>query len=113
MPEAPSAATASWAGNVVTVTVHGGLDPDSASQVRERIAEVAESRPARVVLDLAAVSEGYGAECLAMIAVARYLLPPGCAFDVRSEDGAVRQVLAIAEQNAAAASPGPAEDEAV
>lgn len=95
------------------MTVHGGLDPASASQVRERIAEVAESRPARVVLDLTAVNERYGAECLAMIAVARYLLPPGCAFEVRSEDGAVRQILAIAEQSAAAASPGHAEDEAV
>jgi anti-anti-sigma regulatory factor len=113
MPEAPSAATVTWARDVVTVTVNGGLDPGSASQVRERMGEVAASRPARLVLDLTRVPERYGAECLAMIAVARHLLPPGCAVDVRSESVAVRQILALAERSAAETSPGKAEDQAV
>ena len=113
MPEVPSAATVSWAWEVATVTVHGGLDPDSASQVRERIAEVAGSRPGRLVLDLTDVSDRYGAECLALIAVARHLLPQGCALDVRSESRAVREILAVADGSAAQERAGTDETEAV
>ena len=99
MPEAPSAATASWAEDTATVTVHGALDPDSASQARERIAEVAGKRPRRLVLDLTHVGEHFGAECLALIAVTRHLLPAECALDVRSDNPAVRQILAVASQS--------------
>jgi len=96
MPEAPSAATVSWAGDVATVTVHGVLDPDSASQVREQIAEVAGNQPGRLVLDVTELGDRYGAECLALIAVVRQLLPQGCVLDVRSDNAAVQQVLEIA-----------------
>ncbi len=113
MREEPSAATVGWVGNAATVTVHGGLDQDGAAEVRKLISEVAANHPARLVLDLTGVSDSYGAECLAMVAVARHLLPRGCAVDVRSENAAVRQVLALAERNAAETSPGKAEGEAV
>ena len=96
MPQAPSAATVSWAGDVATVTVHGALDPDSASQVREQIAGVAGNLPGRLVLDVTELGERYGAECLALIAVVRQLLPRGCSFDVLSGNPAVQQVLEIA-----------------
>ncbi len=97
MPEVPSSGvTVDWAGGVPTVAVHGGLDPDSASQARERIAEVLRNSPSRLVLDLRDVSDRYSAECLALIAVARHLLPPGCALAVRSDSQAVQQVLGLA-----------------
>ncbi len=113
MPEEASGATASWAGDVATVTVRGGLAPDSAPEVRQRIAEVAARRPARLVLDLSRVSEREGAECLAMVAVARHLLPPGCALDVRSENPAVRQILSIASLSVVQESAGSEKPEAV
>jgi anti-anti-sigma regulatory factor len=113
MPEAPSAATVSWAGNVATVTMHGVLDADSASQARERIAEVAGNRPGRLVLDLTELSERYGAECLALIAVTRQLLPRGCPLDVRSDNPAVRRVLEIASLGGSEDSARNEEPEAV
>jgi anti-anti-sigma factor len=113
MPEVPSAATVSWAGDVVTVTVHGVLDPDNASQVREQIAEVAGNRPGRLVLDVTELGERYGAECLALIAVVRQLLPRGCSLDVRSDNPAVQQVLEIARLSSSEDSAGNGESEAV
>ncbi len=113
MPKAPSAVTVNWVGDVATVTVHGGLDPDSASQVRERIGGVAASRPARMVLDLTGVAERYGAECLALIAVTQHLLPQGSALDVRSDSRAVRQILALADQAIAQESAGGEKPKAV
>lgn len=98
MPEVPSAATVGWAGDTATVTVHGGLEPDSASQVRQRVAELAGSHPRRLVLDLTELGGRYGAESLALLAVVRHLLPPECPLDVRSDNPAVQQVLAIASE---------------
>jgi anti-anti-sigma regulatory factor len=113
MPEAPSAATVSWAGDVATVTVHGALDPDSASQVREQIAEVAGNRPGRLVLDVTELGERNGAETLALIAVVRQLLPRGCSLDIRSDNPAVRQVLEIASLSGSEDSANNGESEAV
>jgi anti-anti-sigma regulatory factor len=88
--------------------VHGDLGPDSAAEARERIAEVAGSHPGRLVLDLTGLGERYSAECLALVAVTRQLLRPGCALDVRSGNPAVRQILALADR---AAAQGGTEDE--
>lgn len=101
MPETPSAATATWAGRAATVTVHGSLDPDSASQARERIAEVAGNLPQWLVLDLTNLGQRYGAECLALIALTRHLLPPDCPLDVRSDNPVVRQIVGIANRSEA------------
>jgi hypothetical protein len=78
------------------MTVHGGLDPVASSGVRERIAAVAGRKPQRLVLDLVPVGDRFHAESLALIAVARHVLPSGCALEVRSASPAVRQVLRLA-----------------
>ena len=97
MPDLPSSAfTVTWAGGTATMTVHGELDPVAATEVRERLAAVAGNGPQRLVLDLIGVGDRYDAESLALIAVARHLLPPGCVLDVRSASPAVRRVLALA-----------------
>ena len=92
----PSAVAVTWAGGVATVTVHGGLDSLTCDQVRERIAELAGAGPQLLVLDLRGAGDRFAAESLALIAVARQLLPPGCVLDVRSASPAVRQILALA-----------------
>ncbi len=97
MPDLPSpGVTVTWAGRTVTLAVHGELGPVAAAEVRERIATVAGSGPQRLVLDLVGVGDRFDAESLAMVAVARHLLPPGCVLDVRSASPVVRQILALA-----------------
>lgn len=98
-----SAVTVTWVGDVATVTVHGELDPVASSQVREQIAGLAGNGPQRLVLDLLGVGDRFAAESLALIAVARHLLPPGCVLDVRSASPAVRQILSLAGWS----GPGP------
>jgi anti-anti-sigma regulatory factor len=93
---ASSAVTVTWAGDAAIVVVHGKLDPDTSSQVRERIASVIGDGPRRLVLNLVDVGGRFAAECLALIAVARHLLPPGCVLDVCSASPAVRGILALA-----------------
>ncbi len=78
------------------MTVHAGLDHVAAAQVREQIAAVAGHGPQRLVVDLVGAGDRFGPESLALIAVARHLLPPGCVLDVRSASPAVRQILALA-----------------
>ena len=97
MPDLPSSAvTVTWAGGTVTLAIHGELDPIAAAEVRERIATVAGSGPQRLVLELAGLGDRFDAETLALIAVARHLLPPGCVLDIRSASPAVRRILALA-----------------
>jgi anti-anti-sigma regulatory factor len=96
MPQVPSSAvTAIWADGIATVTVRGELNPVTCGQVREQIASMMGDGPQRLVLDLVHVSDRFAAECLALIAVARYLLPPGGVLDVRSANPTVRGILAL------------------
>ena len=114
MPGVPSGGvTVDWGEGVPTVAVHGGLDPDIASQARERVAAVLRDGPQRLVLDLRDVSDRYSAECLALIAVARHLLPPGSALAVRSDSQAVRQVLGLAGWSGVQVTGSDEEPEAV
>ena len=112
MRQVPSSAvTVSWAEGVATITVHGELGADTSSQVRERIAAVAANRPQRVVLVLMDASNRSGAESLALIAVARHLLLPGCVLDVRSASPAVRQILRLAGWSGLGSGTGDDESE--
>ena len=91
-----SAVTVIWADGAAIVTVRGELDPLAWSRVRERIASVIGQGPQRLALNLAEVGDHFGAECLALIAIARHLLSPGSVLDVCSANPAVRQILALA-----------------
>jgi anti-anti-sigma regulatory factor len=114
MPEVPSpGVTVAWGEGLPTVTVHGALDPDGAAQAREKIAEVLRDSPQGLVLDLHDVSDRYSAECLALIAVVRHLLRPGCTLTVRSSSQAVRQVLRLAGWSGVRVSGSNEEPEAV
>ena len=97
VPDLPSSAgTVTWVGGAAIVAVHGGLDPVASSQARERIALVIGDGPQRLVLNLVDVRDRFAAECLALIAVTRHLLPPGCVLDVLSLVGlAVHRILAL------------------
>ena len=96
MSDLPSSAvTVTWAGGTAVVAVRGGLDPVASSQVRERIASVISEGPRRLVLNLVDLGDRFDAECLALIAVTRHLLPPGCVLDVCSASPAVRGILAL------------------
>jgi hypothetical protein len=104
VPDLPSSAvTVTWAGGVAIVTVQGELAPVTSSRARERIASVAGDAPRRLVLNLVDVGDRCGAECLALIAVTRHLLPPGCVLDVGSASPALQGILALAGQG----GPGP------
>ncbi len=96
VPDLPSSAgTVTWVGGAAIVAVHGGLDPVASSQARERIALVIGDGPQRLVLNLVDVRDRFAAECLALIAVTRHLLPPGCVLDVCSVGLAVHRILAL------------------
>ena len=96
MPDLPlSAVTVTWAAGAAIVVVHGKLDPVTSSQARERIASVIGDGPRRLVLNLVDVGDRFAAECLALIAIARHLLPPGCVLDVCSASPAVQGILAL------------------
>jgi anti-sigma B factor antagonist len=97
VPDLPSSAvTVTWADGVAIVAVHGELDPVTSSRVRERIASVIGDGLGRLVLNLADVGDRSDAECLALVAVTRHLLPPGCVLDVCSASPAVQGILALA-----------------
>lgn len=112
MLEKSSAVTLQWTDGVATVAVRGELGSHSSAEARERIASLADHGPQSLVLDLVGVDEGFAAESLALIAVARYLLPSGCVLDVRSASPEVRQILRLAdssglESGAGTGGPGP------
>jgi anti-anti-sigma regulatory factor len=85
-----------WADDAAIVAVHGKLDPVTSSQARERIASVIGDGPRRLVLNLVDLGDRFAAECLALIAVTRHLLPAGCVLDVCSASPAVHRILALA-----------------
>jgi len=101
-----SAVTVTWAGDTATVTVRGELDLPTSAQAREQIASVARNGPQWLVLDLVGVGDRFAAESLALIAVARHLLPPECMLDVRSASPAVRQILRLAGWSGLASDTG-------
>ncbi len=92
---ATSAVTVIWADGIATVTVRGELDRIACSQVRKHIGLMIGADLNRLVLDLVDVGDRFGAECLALIAVARHLLPPSCVLDVYSANPAVHGILAL------------------
>jgi hypothetical protein len=92
----PLTVTLDWAGGVARACVPGELDPLTCSQLRERLAWVAENRPQRLVLDLGGVGDGYLEQVITLIAVVRRQLPPGCLLDVRSASPALRSIAEIA-----------------
>jgi len=97
VPDPPSSAvTVTWADGAAIVAVDGKLDAVTSSQVRERIAAVIGDSPRQLVLNLVNVGDRFAAECLALIAVTRHLLPPGCVLDVCSASPAVLSILALA-----------------
>ncbi len=112
MPDLPSSAvTVTWADSVAVVAVHGELDPAASSRVRERIASVVGDGPRRLVLNLVDVADRFGAECLALIAVTRHLLPAGRVLDVCSASPAVQAVLALAGWSGPGSGSGAGETE--
>lgn len=102
MPQVPSSQPVAVhrADGVVTVAVHGELGPATAAGAREQIAAVIASRLQRLILNLVGVSDRFGAECLALIAVTQHLLPAGSALEVCTASPAVRGVLALADWGA-------------
>lgn len=111
MPESPPSGVAvDWDGDVATVTVRGALDHTTGVQIRDRLGVApGGTGPARLVLDLTGVSDQLGAESLALIAVVKFGLPPGCAFEVRSPVPAVHDIMDLA---ATVRDPGRGEDAA-
>ena len=101
MPQGPSASavTAYRSDGVVTIAARGELDPHTVSQARERIVSAIGSGVRRLVLNLIALGDRSGAECLALIAVTRHLLPPGRVLEVCTSNPAVRDILALAGWN--------------
>jgi anti-anti-sigma regulatory factor len=98
VPDMPSSAvTVTWTDDTATVTVRGEIDLLNSSRARERIASVIGKGPKRLVLNLGDVDDHFAAECLALIAVAQHLLPPGSVLDVGSASPTVRQILALAD----------------
>jgi anti-anti-sigma regulatory factor len=102
VPNLPSSAvTVTWADGTAIVAVCGELDPLTCSRVRERIASVIGTGPQWLTLNLVDVGDRFSAECLALIAIARHLLPPGCQLDVCSASPIVRRILALADWDGA------------
>ncbi len=97
MPQGPSSAVIVYrADGVATIAVRGEPGPHAVSEVRELIVSGLESDMQRLVLNLMHVSDRSGAECLALIAIARHLLPSGRVLDVCTSNPGVQDILALA-----------------
>jgi anti-anti-sigma regulatory factor len=93
----PLIVTIDWATGVATVAIHGGLDSGIRARLAERLSWVMESRPQRLVLDLAGVADRFSEQVLAVIAAARQQLPRESVLYVRSASDTVRHDLELAD----------------
>ena len=93
----PLVVTIDWAASVATVAIHGGLDPRVRARLAERLSWVMESRPQRLVLDLAGVADRFSQQVLAVIAAARAQLPEESLLYVCSASATVRHDLELAD----------------
>ena len=93
----PLIVTIDWATGVATVAIHGGLDSGIRARLAERLSWVMESRPQRLVLDLAGVADRFSEQVLAVIAVARQQLPRESLLQVCSASATVRHDLELAD----------------
>jgi anti-anti-sigma regulatory factor len=105
----PLIVTIDWATGVATVAIHGGLDSGIRARLAERLSWVMESRPQRLVLDLAGVADRFSEQVLAVIAVARQQLPRESLLQVRSASATVRHDLELADWSGVSVSEAPAD----
>jgi anti-anti-sigma regulatory factor len=82
---------------MATVAIHGGLDSTIRARLTDRLSWVMESRPQRLVLDLAGVADRFSDQALAVIAAARQQLPRESVLYVRSASATVRHDLERAD----------------
>jgi anti-anti-sigma regulatory factor len=100
--------TIDWAAGVATVAVNGGLDARIRARLAERLSWIMESRPQRLVLDLAGVADRFSEQVLAVIAAARQQLPQESLLYVRSASAA-RHDLELADWSGVCVSDAPAD----
>lgn len=105
----PLVVTIDWATGVATVAVHGGLDSSIRARLAERFSWIMESRPQRLVLDLAGVADRFSEQVLAVIAAARRQLPQESLLYVRSASATVRHDLELADWSGVRVSDAPAD----
>ena len=103
----PLIVTIDWATGVATVAIHGGLDSGIRARLAERLSWVMESRPQRLVLDLAGVADRFSEQVLAVIAMARQQLPRESLPQVRSASAAVCRDLELADWSGVRVSDAP------
>ena len=95
----PLVVTIDWASGMATVAIHGGLDSSLRARLTERLSWVMESRPQRLVFDLAGVADRFSEQALAVIAAARQQLPRESLLYVRSASAALRRDLELVGWN--------------
>jgi len=105
----PLIVTIDWATGVATVAIHGGLDSGIRARLAERLSWVMESRPQRLVLDLAGVADRFSEQVLAVIAMARQQLPRESLLQVCSPSATVRHDLELADWSGVRVSDAPEE----
>ena len=105
----PLIVTIDWATGVATVAIHGGLDSSIRARLAERLSWVMESRPQRLVLDLAGVADRFSEQVLAVIATARQQLPRESLLQVCSASATVRRDLELADWSGVRISDAPEE----
>ena len=105
----PLIVTIDWATGVATVAIHGGLDSGIRARLAERLSWVMESRPQRLVLDLAGVADRFSEQVLAVIAAARQQLPRESLLQVYSASATVRHDLELADWSGVRVSDTPEE----
>ena len=105
----PLIVTIDWATGVATVAIHGGLDSGTRARLAERLSWVMESRPQRLVLDLAGVADRFSEQVLTIIAAARQQLPQESLLYVRSASATVRHDLELADWSGVCVSDAPAD----
>ena len=105
----PLIVTIDWATGVATVAIHGGLDSGIHARLAERLSWVMQSRPRRLVLDLAGVADRFSDQVLAVIATARQQLARESLLYVPSATATVRHDLERADWSGVCVSDAPAE----
>ena len=103
----PLVVTFDWAAGMATVAIHGGLDSTIRARLTDRLSWVMESRPQRLVLDLAGVADRFSEQALAVIAAARQQLPRESVLYVCSASTSVRHDLERADWKGVRVSDAP------